>query len=127
MKLVLEMEVRGSDEDADHVHAAVNSSINILLDRSGESRDLGLKPQVADLFHRVHLCGRDHRKARLNDLHADLVQPESDIQLLIGPKDHSRHLLPIAQSYIADLYVQRRSPGQTEKLIQGIVLHNAVK
>ena len=32
----------------------------------------------------------------LDDFHPDLVQPEGDVQLLISPEDHSRHLLTIA-------------------------------
>ena len=115
MQLVLEMQVGGGDEYADHIHAAVYGSIHILLDGSGEGGDLGIQSQVADLSYGIHLCGGHDGKTSLNYLDADLIQPEGDIQLLIGAKDHSRHLLAIAQGDIADFYVQRRSSGQTAR------------
>src|SRR5512139_684728 len=126
MQFMLEMKVRGGDEDADHVHAAFNGRIHILLDGPGEGRDLGIQAQVADLFYGIHLARGYNGKAGFYDLDSDLIQSQGNFQLLVGTKDHSRHLLTVAKGYIADLDVERWCPGWGQELIEGVVLHSAL-
>ena len=125
MQFMLEMKIGGGDEDADHIHAAFDRSIDILLDGPGERRDFGIQSKVADLLYGVHLRSGNNGKTGFNNLDPNFVKPYGDIQFLIGAKDYSRHLLTIAKGYIADFNIEIWGLGQGQKFVEGIILHSA--
>ncbi|KUK98353.1 MAG: Homocitrate synthase, mitochondrial [Methanoculleus marisnigri] len=105
--LVPDVEVRGGDEDADHIHVAVERRLDIGLERPCQAADPGVKAAVRDGGDTLLLCRRYHRKPGLDHLHTDLVERSGDRRLLITGERDAGSLLPVSQRYITDLDMPR--------------------
>ncbi len=100
---VPDVEVRGRDEDADHINVAVEGRLDIRLERPCKAADPGVQIAVRDRGDAFLLRRRHHGKPGLDHLHADLVKRSCDRYLLITGKRDAGSLLPVSQRYITDL------------------------
>src|SRR5581483_6244289 len=70
---------------------------------AGEAADAGALDDLADLLHRLEVAGRGDGKARLDNVHAHLVEQFGDLEFLFMRHGSARRLLAIAQRGVEDL------------------------
>jgi hypothetical protein len=98
------MTFRGGDEGVDVIHAVVDRGIDVLLGAAGQPAYLGLQPQGADLADGLLLALGGAGEARLNDVHAEIVQQLRYPDLVVHGKGDAGGLLPIPQGGIQYLH-----------------------
>jgi len=65
-------------------HIGVNAGSCIFLHNPGKAADLGRKTRSCDLSDAIKLALRGYRKSCLDNIYAELVELNGDLELLVG-------------------------------------------
>ena len=91
------LDIRGRDEDMDHVDAAVQAGVHVPFHHPGKAADLCLQAHRSDGLHGLVLGLRGGREPGLDDMDPDLGELLCDLLLLREREGYARGLLAIPE------------------------------
>src|ERR671925_354033 len=103
LQLVLHVNVRSCYESVNVLQVAFDSSINVDLTRASKAENFGPQSLLYYRFDRLHLAMRYYWKSCLYCIDSKLIQPDRDLDLLVGRDRHAGRLLAVPESSIKDL------------------------
>ncbi len=106
--LVLQMDVRGGDEDVDAgplgALDGTDGTVNVLLAGPRERQHDGPGHGLGDPPDGLEVALRRRREAGLDDVDAEVLELARDRQLLLHVHGRTRRLLAVAERRVEDLY-----------------------
>lgn len=105
------LNIGGWHEDMHQAHIGVNAGHCIFLHNPGKATDLGRKARPCDLPDAIKLALRGYRKSGLDNIYAELVELNCDLELFVRGERDARSLLPVTKSCIknANFFTNKRT------------------
>src|SRR5215211_334244 len=124
--LVLDVQIRGSDEGVDArprgpLHS-LPGALYVLLVDAGEPRYGGTLDLGGDAAHGLEVALRGDGEARLDHIHLEPGELVGDLELLLYGERDPRRLLAVSQGCVEDLYSTHLSHPPTFEISLGVPL-----